>query len=246
MKKVKFGKVKRALRGKGFIFALALSVGAVGTATYLAYNQAITKIGGDGAGYEFEIGYGTEDEGAAVANPQEGIAMDDEVLAEPVLPIKGAAETTTEAAENANSFIHPAAPVIVPVEGQILNPFSHGELVKSKTLGVWKTHDGIDIGAPLGTEVKAMTNGTVSEIFTDPLWGICIAIDHGDGVIGCYFGLDKSVAVVVGQEVSCGDVIGAVGDTAEIEIAEESHIHFAIKKNGEWVDPEAFIAERNS
>jgi murein DD-endopeptidase MepM/ murein hydrolase activator NlpD len=55
--------------------------------------------------------------------------------------------------------------------------------------------------------------------------------------LGCYFGLAQNVTVSVGQEVASGDVIGSVGDTAEIEIAESPHLHFGVRKNGEWIDP---------
>ena len=40
-------------------------------------------------------------------------------------------------------------PNVMPVNGEILEPFSNGELVKSETLGYWKTHDGVDIKADL-------------------------------------------------------------------------------------------------
>ncbi|MCL2698271.1 MAG: M23 family metallopeptidase [Oscillospiraceae bacterium] len=234
MKKVKFGDVRRALRGKGFVIALGLSVAAVGVSTYIAYNQAVSRIGGlpDSLGtgeYVFE---------APVNIPQTGVPIDEsapEVNFE-TAPI-GEAAPLPDAAEETNNPMRSRAPMVMPIEGEIGEPFSNGELVRSNTLGVWKTHDGIDISAPLGTPVMSMTNGTVNEVYADPLWGVCVVIDHGDGILGCYFGLDKNVTVSVGQEVSSGDVIGAVGNTAEIEIAESPHLHFGVKKNGEWIDP---------
>ena len=44
-----------------------------------------------------------------------------------------------------------------------------------------------------------------------------------------------------GAEVKVGDIVGYVGNTAEIEIAEDSHLHFAMKKNDEWIDPMGLI-----
>ena len=55
-----------------------------------------------------------------------------------------------------------------PVSGDILTEYSWGELVKTSG-GVWRTHDGIDIAAESGDSVKAMTSGTVSDIYSDPL-----------------------------------------------------------------------------
>ncbi|MCL2077292.1 MAG: M23 family metallopeptidase [Oscillospiraceae bacterium] len=248
MKKVKFGDVRRALRGKGFVIALGISVMAVGVSTYIAYNQAINKIGETPSfgGYEPFV-YESE---SPVNKPQTGVPLNEENDSPSVIDfeneffdVSDVNDFAGDSAEEANNPIRSTPPIVTPVEGEVVQPFSNGELVKSKTLGVWKTHDGVDITAPLGTEVKAMTNGVVSEVYSDPLWGVCVVIDHGDGILGCYFGLDKNVMVSVGQEVSSGDVIGAVGDTAEIEIAESPHLHFGIKKNDEWIDPMEFITQ---
>jgi len=231
MKKVKFGDVRRALRGKGFVIALGLSVAAVGASTYIAYNQAVNRIGGLPDFEEFIFD-------APVNIPQTGIPID-ETVPEVIPPSDLIEESATEAepAEETNNPIHARPPRVMPVEGELGEPFSNGELVRSRTLGVWRTHDGIDIKAPLGTPVVAMTSGTVTEVYADPLWGICVVIDHGDGILGCYFGLAQNVSVSVGQEVASGEVIGAVGNTAEIEIAESPHLHFGVRKNGEWIDP---------
>ena len=137
-------------------------------------------------------------------------------------------------------------PNVMPVNGDIIKPFSAGELVKDETLGVWRTHDGVDIKADAGTPVKAMNKGTVTEVKEDALWGNCIIIDHGSGVTGYYYSLSKAMNVTEGERVNAGQVIGAVGDTAECEAAMLSHLHFALKKNGSWIDPIEFIGIKNS
>lgn len=126
---------------------------------------------------------------------------------------------------------------VLPVEGEIINPYSNGEMVKSLTLNDWRTHDGVDIAADKGTPVKACNSGTVESVSIDPLWGTTVVLSHTDGTKSYYMGLDKSVPVSKGQQVALGEVIGNVGDTAEIEQALPSHLHFAMKKNGNWVDP---------
>ena len=120
-------------------------------------------------------------------------------------------------------------PNVMPINGEILNPFSNGELVKSETLGVWKTHDGVDIKGDLGAQVKAMNKGKVTKVWEDPLMGYSVTIDHGNGIIGYYCNLSKEMNVSEGDQVNAGEVIGAIGDTAESEIAELSHLHFALK-----------------
>ena len=71
--------------------------------------------------------------------------------------------------------------MVRPADGEILEAFSDGELVKSRTLSVWKTHDGIDIAAAQGENVKSICAGTVSEVTDDPMMGITVVIDHGSG-----------------------------------------------------------------
>lgn len=234
MKKVKFKSIKEAVRGKGFVIALLLCVSAVGISTYIAYNQAVSKImGGEGAATSENLSLFPADGDAVGANADSGN-----------IPKNSGTPTETTTAEiEANSFVLPS-PCIMPVEGEIFNAYSNGELIKSKTLGVWKTHDGIDISAETGTEVLAMTDGAVSEIYDDPLWGICIVIDHGDGLTGYYCSMAAGTEVTVGQSVDGGAVIGRVGNTADIECKEAPHLHFGVKQNGSWVNPETVIAER--
>ena len=43
--------------------------------------------------------------------------------------------------------------------------------------------------------------------------------------------------------VDIGQTIGTVGNTAQCEIAEESHLHFGVKKNSEWVDPQSVMSK---
>lgn len=147
--------------------------------------------------------------------------------------------TTKSIADELETLYYEQAKVM-PVAGEVLNEFSWGELVKSAG-GVWKTHDGIDIAAENGAEVKSMTSGTVLEIYSDPLWGNCIVIDHGKTVLGCYYGLSPDISVNIGDKVSAGQVIGTVGSTADIESDLASHLHFALKYEGSWIDPISYI-----
>lgn len=150
-------------------------------------------------------------------------------------------ESSSSSSDSSEDINVKTQPNVMPVNGEILNPFSNGELVKSETLGVWKTHDGVDIKADVGTPVKAMNKGKVTKVWEDPLWGSSVTIDHGNGLVGYYYSLSNAVNVSEGDTVNSGDVIGAVGDTAECEAAELSHLHFGLKKSGEWIDPIEFI-----
>lgn len=163
-----------------------------------------------------------------------------------------AADTTKEdVTEEETTEAEPATQVsdnmgfALPSEGEIINGFSDGELVKSKTLGYWITHDGVDIQAEDRADVLSAGEGEVIDIYDDTRWGVCIEIDHKNGVFSYYFGLGEDIEVSVGDLVVTGQRIGFVGDTAEIESKEETHLHFAMKQNGEWINPIEYIEENS-
>jgi len=124
-----------------------------------------------------------------------------------------------------------------PVDGELERSYTMEALAYDVTMADWRTHDGIDIAADAGTVVVAAADGTVESIEQDELYGTTVVISHGNGVKTVYSNLAETPTVRVGDEVKAGAVIGSVGDTAICEIGEPSHVHFAISKNGESVNP---------
>ena len=156
----------------------------------------------------------------------------------------GGVPISSSSSENTKPANKPVITVkgnIMPVEGEVDIAFSNGELVKSPTLGVWKTHDGCDILCPLGTDVKSMSDGVVKEIRDDPLMGVCVVIEQTNGIEAHYCGLAKELSVKAGAKVSQGEIIGKTSDTNQSEILQQPHLHLGVKKNGEWVDPMSVI-----
>lgn len=151
-----------------------------------------------------------------------------------------------EAVENVPVSENSVGIFVRPVDGMIVVPYSDGELIRSETLNVWKTHDGIDISAQIGEDVRSAAAGTVTDIYSDTMWGNCVVIEHSSGYESCYFGLDDDICVSEGDETGAGTVIGKVGETAECEAAEEPHLHFAMKKNGTWIDPAEVLSGEGS
>jgi murein DD-endopeptidase MepM/ murein hydrolase activator NlpD len=131
--------------------------------------------------------------------------------------------------------------MIMPVVGKIIMDYGKDKLVYSNTLEQWTTHYGIDIASGVGTPVKAVMSGTVTEINTDPKLGIMITIDHDNGITTRYANLQNNNMVKVGQRVEKGKIISGVGTTAEFEIGDEPHLHFEVLKNGEHQDPKLYL-----
>jgi len=127
------------------------------------------------------------------------------------------------------------------VEGEVLVPYSGDELVKSKTMGDWRTHNGVDIGAPEGTKVHAIASGTVSDVFEDEMMGHTVVIEHKDGCKSTYSNLMKGIVVKKGQTVKAGEVIGGIGSSAIAESLEPAHLHLELTENGENIDPLSVI-----
>ncbi len=129
----------------------------------------------------------------------------------------------------------------MPVKGEIIQEFSKGELVKSETMGDWRTHDGVDIAAKQSTPVKAAADGTVCDITNDNMWGTGIVIDHGSGMKSYYYGLNEKIQVKLDQQLKSGDVIGSVGTSNQLENALPEHLHFGMKKDDVWVNPMDYL-----
>ena len=135
--------------------------------------------------------------------------------------------------------------MLTPVFGTVSMDFSNGELLYSKTLDLWTTHEGLDIKAEEGSQVRVVMDGTVSEIVNDPQWGMTIIIDHGSSISTKYSNLSTLDMVTVGQKIKKGDVISGVGKTALCEIAEEPHLHFEVLKDGKNLDPKIYFPKQS-
>jgi len=125
----------------------------------------------------------------------------------------------------------------LPLEsGKVVNAFSGGQLVKNKTLNVWRTHDAVDIQGEKGASVYAIGDGTVVSVTNDALWGGVIRIDHPDGYTSVYSGLVTGERNKAGTEVLAGEQLGTLGDIPA-EISSEPHLHLALTREGKAVDP---------
>lgn len=84
-------------------------------------------------------------------------------------------------------------------------------------------------------DVYAALSGKVVNIEESSIQGLCVTIDHGDGVLTEYMGLSEA-KVSVDDEVALGDVIGVSGVT-EYDAAANNHVHFRVSVNGVYIDP---------
>ena len=107
------------------------------------------------------------------------------------------------------------------------------------------THNGIDLVAAKGTDyIVAFESGIVTYARGDvtgstPSEGNSVYIDHGNGYKTYYFHMKpRSVLVKAGDLVRRGQKIGYMGTTGN---STGAHLHFGIKMNNAWVDPEPYL-----
>ncbi len=129
---------------------------------------------------------------------------------------------------------------VTAVRGEILNAFTGDEMVKSKTFGDWRTHAGIDISAKIGSEVCAISDGTVKDVYEDALMGHTVVIEHKE-VISKYSNLSPEITVKKGDKITVGTVIGEVGSSAAGECMEVEHLHLEVLRDGVQVDPMSLV-----
>ena len=109
------------------------------------------------------------------------------------------------------------------------------------------SHRGDDLCADEGTEIYAAADGVVLAAQEHYSWGNFVEIDHGTDADGLRWGTlyahMKSCAVVPGQTVTAGQVIGYVGSTG---YTTGNACHFEMHVNGTLVEPRYFTAYRGS
>lgn len=120
---------------------------------------------------------------------------------------------------------------IWPVNGVLTSSFGW------RTSPVTRFHQGIDIGAPEGTPIRAGGAGTVIIAGYNGGYGNFTCLDHGGGVSTCY-AHQSAIHVGVGQRVSQGQVIGLVGNTG---FSTGAHLHFEVRVNGAATNPLSYL-----
>jgi murein DD-endopeptidase MepM/ murein hydrolase activator NlpD len=99
----------------------------------------------------------------------------------------------------------------------------------------YRPHVGVDLVAKYGEPVKSVADGSVIAAGWEGELGNCIRIQHQHGMVTIYGHLSKiSPDVKAGSYVHMGQLIGNVGSTG---LSTGPHLHFAMEKDGAWVNP---------
>lgn len=133
--------------------------------------------------------------------------------------------------ENALAIVNNIKLSVLPVTGRITSRYGERSSLRRST------HTGLDIACNTGTDIKVVSNGTVTFSGKKGSYGNLIIVDHGNGV-ETWYGHCSKLYAKVGDTVTAGDVVAAVGSTGN---STGPHLHFEIRINGECVNPQSYV-----
>ncbi len=248
------GKFSQFLSSKGFYVALAVCLVGASAATWLAVDKTITGIENSNSQMLESRGFmdfpQLEETDKRQPNVPKVTEPQEQYSAPSSSPSTASSSSVQSSAQSEPSEQQAAAPVLptlsyaLPTKGDITIPYSNGELVKNTTLGDWRTHDGVDIAAAKGDEIYAAADGTVVDIKNDPLWGTMVTVRHADNNETIYCGLESNLPIKIGDAIMAKQVIGKL-DGVPCEVSDKSHLHYAMKKDGKWIDPLSVMAVKD-
>ena len=153
--------------GKGFYIVLLLCVSVIGVSVWSMLS------GGKSSGEDFALEVAGIDEGEPVSDSVP-VTVTETPAAQRPKPTETPKETEAPAPTEAPKEEAAATPApataepsqsssyfIWPVSGEIETDYAMTSLIYDRTMMDWRTHDGLDIAAEIGTQVRAAANGTV-------------------------------------------------------------------------------------
>ena len=216
----------RGMFGKGYYIALILCAAAIGISGYLYYrnaNQNKESLREAEAQQTVPVN-ASEADIPAVATQPAGTKPNVSTAEETTPPVKRTLKTTA------------------PVSGETVAGYAMDCLSYNETTRDWRVHNGVDLAAETGAEVKAAADGEVATVYEDDAMGTTVVIRHADGYTTKYASLAENLTVKPGDIVTMGQVIGYASDSAIVESTLGSHVHFGVTCNDVPVDPAEFLA----
>lgn len=223
---------------KGFYIVFALCLCAIGAAGWYTYSDVADYMN-DTEIPESAI-ITTEPENKQAEAKVEGVNKKDSTKST-IKPTEASTEVTTEAQTEPPTELSTESERAMPVENAVvLADFSGDRLVYFETLKDWRVHKGTDYSAEKGTEVKAVSGGTVTDFFKDTLYGNGIKLELSDGFTATYYGVKSDDNIAIGSTVNAGDLIGTA-ESVPCEKEKKAHIHLEIQKDGNYVNPQNYL-----
>lgn len=233
-------KAKNFFRREGFYIALFLCLAVVITVTAISYkvsrDRKLEQAKEETVSNDFTI----EDNSSSVNDMQNAARVEND---SEELPTTAEEDTAEVNAVTEVSFSN-------PVEGTISREYTETPVKYHETDNsvIYKTMNGIDIKANIGTEVRAAASGIVEKIEKDKGQinvedGVNVVILHQNGMRTKYSNLDYDVLVNEGDAVNSDTIIGKVGATASLfKEGYDEHLNLQLfDESGRQINPSEYF-----
>lgn len=127
-----------------------------------------------------------------------------------------------------------------PVDGTVTKPYSPDDVIYSETMDDWRTHMGVDVACPIGSDITSAERGIVTSVKYDINYGNTVVIESDEYTL-IYSSLSSDIFVEEGESITKGQLIAKSSDSCISEICDEPHIHLEMKKEKKHVDPLDYI-----
>ena len=213
--KIKEDKVK-AKKGRSFYVALCICLMAIGIAVYSGYTSVRRIVSPD------ESDILPKDQTSIEQNKDlRGIKKYKDITNDN-LKTDTKSEETVAALEPdiIETNTETIGTIVLPAGNKMSKKYSGENPVYSKTFNDWRIHNGTDFNLAKGEKVVALTDGTVKDIYSDPI----------------HRRLDEHPNENIGEKVENGTEIGSIGSLPG-EALDGDHLHLSIKKGDMYIDP---------
>ena len=242
--------VIKFLNGKAFYVVLCMCFVALGLAGWAGFEgMKQLESGKNNSQISSQISDGTKTESKPIDTAQKDTDTDADTDADlDQSKVESSYDSDDTESDNSDSkqeqSTQTAAPVatyfVNPVLGEVIKGFSSTELQYSMTMKDMRLHKGVDIAADSGTPVIAAGEGVVTDVSKDAMLGTVVTIDHGNGIVVKYCGLNALPSVKKGDVVDSSKQLGTV-DVIPCESVEQRHLHLEFYKDGVAVSPLDYI-----
>ncbi len=217
------------IKAKSFYLIVAICLVAIVAISYLAVAKSNEKMGkSNNSSLNSDISSynnSTDEIGTESATQQTEKEVSD-------IPYESKVESTKETTTEKKSFV-------MPIKGDIIKNYSDTALQYDSTYNDMRLHNGIDIACKENSQVVSASAGIVTEVTDTTDFGKVITIDHKDGLVTKYCGIDTSY-VKQGEQVAISTLLGTVKNPP-CECMDKCHIHIECYQDGKLCSPiEAF------
>ena len=140
--------------------------------------------------------------------------------------------TTTTTVSTTVTTTAPKELFALPLGNRVITHYT-AEPLYNATLDTYTSHTATDFDGEEGQIVRPFADGIVTAVVNDAMWGGCVTVDHGDGVISVYRGIEPSVEK--NDELTTDDSLGALA-AVPCESDLGPHLHMELYKDGKATD----------